>query len=155
MYNFEQFLSYHWFYVANSSFIDMNHHIPEESFYTFSSSKLVGPFLIMSTTYVNFVHRLHTSFSESSGIVRPSSRLDYESLADKFYILNISASDDGHPQFTTFTTLNISVTDFNDNQPEFAQKSYKVDVFENETVGTYFSNAITATDADTGDNGKV
>ena len=155
MYNFEQFLGYHWFYVANSSFIDMNLYIPEESFYTFSSSKLVGPFLIMSTMYANFVHRLHTSFSESSGIVRPSSRLDYESLVDKFYILNISASDNGHPQFTTFTTLNISVTDFNDNQPEFAQKSYKVDVFENETVGVYFSNAITATDADTGDNGKV
>lgn len=155
MCNFEQFLGYHWFYVANSSFIDINHYIPEESFYIFSSSKSVGPFLIMSTMYTTFVHRGHTSFSESSGIVRPSSRLDYESLVDKFYILNISASDNGHPQFTTFTTLNISVTDFNDNQPEFTQKSYKVDVFENETVGVYFSNAITATDADTGDNGKV
>lgn len=96
-----------------------------------------------------------TSFSESSGIVRPSGRLDYESLVDKFYVLNISASDNGHPQFTTFTTLNISVTDFNDNQPKFTQKSYKLDVFENETVGVYFSNTITATDADTGDNGKV
>ena len=74
---------------------------------------------------------------------------------DKYYILNISASDNGHPQFTTFATLNISVTDFNDNMPEFAQRSYNLDVFENETVGLYFNNAITATDADSGVNAKV
>ncbi|XP_068723113.1 protocadherin Fat 4-like isoform X1 [Montipora capricornis] len=92
---------------------------------------------------------------ESSGIVRPSSRLDYEALLDKYYILNISASDNGHPQFTTFATLNISVTDFNDNMPEFAQRSYNLDVFENETVGLYFNNAITATDADSGVNAKI
>ncbi|XP_067054992.1 protocadherin Fat 4-like [Acropora muricata] len=113
------------------------------------SNAAIAYSILQSADYGKFI------VEESSGIVRPSSRLDYESLVDKFYILNISASDDGHPQFTTFTTLNISVTDFNDNQPEFAQKSYKVDVFENETVGTYFSNAITATDADTGDNGKI
>ena len=94
------------------------------------------------------------AFSESSGIVRPSSRLDYESLVDKFYILNISASDGGHPQFISYSVLNISVTDFNDNHPKFAQDSYNLGVFENETVGVFFGQ-ITATDADSGDNAKV
>ena len=92
--------------------------------------------------------------SESSGIVRPSSRLDYESLVDKFYILNISASDGGHPQFTSYAVLNISVTDFNDNQPKFSKNSYNLGVFENETVGVYFYQ-ITASDEDSGVNAKV
>ena len=92
--------------------------------------------------------------AESSGIVRPSSRLDYESLVDKFYILNISASDGGYPQFTSYAVLNISVTDFNDNQPQFSKSSYNLGVFENETVGVYF-HQITASDEDSGVNAKV
>ena len=90
----------------------------------------------------------------SSGIVRPSSRLDYESLVDKFYILNISASDGGQPQFISYAVLNISVTDFNDNPPKFSQDSYDLGVYENETVDLYFDQ-ITATDADSGNNAKV
>lgn len=93
-------------------------------------------------------------FSGSSGIVRPSSRLDYESMADKFYILNISATDNGHPQFTSYTVLNITVTDFNDNQPKFSQNSYNLGVSEDATVDTYFDQII-ATDEDAGENAKV
>jgi len=90
----------------------------------------------------------------SSGIVRPSSRLDYESMADKFYILNISATDNGHPQFTSYTVLNITVTDFNDNQPKFSQNSYNLGVSEDATVDTYFDQII-ATDEDAGENAKI
>ena len=93
-------------------------------------------------------------FSGSSGIVRPSSRLDYESMAEKFYILNISATDNGHPKFTCYAVLNITVTDFNDNQPKFSQNSYKLGVFEDAAVDTYFDQ-ITATDEDVGENAKV
>lgn len=93
-------------------------------------------------------------FSESSGIVRPSSRLDYESMAEKFYILNISATDNGHPKFTSYAVLNITVTDFNDNQPKFSQNSYKLGVSEDAAVATYFDQ-ITATDEDVGENAKV
>ncbi|XP_078366665.1 protocadherin Fat 4-like [Oculina patagonica] len=90
----------------------------------------------------------------SSGIVRPSSRLDYESMADKFYILNISATDNGHPQFTSYAILNITVTDFNDNQPKFSQNSFNLGVSEDTAVDTYFDQ-ITATDEDTGENAKI
>lgn len=93
-------------------------------------------------------------FSGSSGIVRPSSRLDYESMADKFYILNISATDSGHPKFTSYAVLNITVTDFNDNQPKFSQNSYKLGVSEDAAVDTYFDQII-ATDEDAGENAKV
>ena len=94
------------------------------------------------------------AFSGSSGIVRPSSRLDYESMADKFYILNISATDNGHPKFTSYAVLNITVTDFNDNQPTFSNNSYNLGVSENAAVDTYFDQII-ATDEDTGENAKV
>ena len=93
-------------------------------------------------------------FLGSSGIVRPSSRLDYESMADKSYILNISATDDGHPKFTSYATLNITVTDFNDNQPKFSQSSYNLGVSEDARVDTYFDKII-ATDEDAGENAKV
>ena len=92
--------------------------------------------------------------SGSSGIVRPSSRLDYESMADKFYVLNISATDNGHPQFTSDAILNITVTDFNDNQPKFSKNSYKLGVSEDAAVDTYFGQII-ATDEDIGENGRV
>ena len=93
-------------------------------------------------------------FSGSSGIVRPSSRLDYESMADKSYILNISATDDGHPKFTSYATVNITVTDFNDNQPKFSQNSYNLGVSEDAEVDTYFDK-VAATDEDAGENAKV
>lgn len=91
---------------------------------------------------------------ESSGIVRPSGRLDYESMGDKFYLLNISARDHGQPQFTSYVLLNITVTDFNDNQPQFSQNSYTLRVSEDTRVNSYFDQ-ITATDEDTGTNAKV
>ena len=94
------------------------------------------------------------AFSGASGIVRPSSGLDYESMADKSYILNISATDYGHPQFTSYATLNITVTDFNDNQPKFSQNSFSLGVSEDTAVDIYFDQ-ITATDEDTGENAKV
>lgn len=75
-------------------------------------------------------------------------------MADKFYILNISATDDGHPQFTSYAVLNITVTDFNDNQPKFSQNSYNLGVSEDSAVDTYFDQII-ATDEDTGENAKV
>ena len=103
---------------------------------------------IVHSEYYYFV------FSGSSGIVRPSGRLDYESMADKFYILNISATDNGDPQFTSYAVLNITVTDFNDNQPKFSQTSYNLGVSEDAAVDTYFDQ-ITATDADTEQNAKV
>lgn len=75
-------------------------------------------------------------------------------MADKFYILNISATDNGHPQFTSYAILNITVTDFNDNQPKFSQNIFNLGVSEDTAVDTYFDQ-ITATDEDTGENAKV
>ena len=75
-------------------------------------------------------------------------------MADKFYILNISATDNGHPKFTSYAVLNITVTDFNDNQPTFSKNSYKLDVSEDAVVDTYFDQII-ATDEDAGENAKV
>ena len=75
-------------------------------------------------------------------------------MGDKFYLLNISARDRGQPQFTSYVLLNITVTDFNDNQPQFSQNSYTLRVSEDTNVNSYFDQ-ITATDEDTGTNAKV
>ena len=75
-------------------------------------------------------------------------------MGDKFYLLNISARDRGQPQFTSYVLLNITVTDFNDNQPQFSQNSYTLRVSEDTRVNSYFDQ-ITATDEDTGANAKV
>lgn len=75
-------------------------------------------------------------------------------MTDKSYILNISATDDGHPKFTSYATLNITVTDFNDNQPKFSQNSYDLGVSEDAEVDAYFDK-VAATDEDAGENAKV
>ena len=51
------------------------------------------------------------------------------------------------------TTVFISITDFNDNDPEFMQGSYGVTFFENSTVGTTDSTLVgEAMDIDSGSN---
>ncbi|XP_048580487.1 cadherin-23-like isoform X2 [Nematostella vectensis] len=90
----------------------------------------------------------------TSGIVRPSGRLDYESMVQKHYVLNLSVTDHGVTQFTSFALLNISVTDFNDNQPQFNQSEYSATVLENMPVGTKVT-MVTARDEDSGINSQI
>lgn len=91
---------------------------------------------------------------DTSGIVRPSGYLDYESLKTKYYILNISATDDGHPKFTSYCRLKIDVTDFNDNKPRFNSSSYVTSISEDAPVGTNITT-IKAADIDSGINAQV
>lgn len=69
-----------------------------------------------------------------------------------FYQLNIYARDGGFPQRTGTLTVNITITDFNDNRPLFTQPTYQVDVPENQAVKTPILT-LSATDADIGQNG--
>ena len=75
-------------------------------------------------------------------------------MTQKYYILNISASDSGDPVYSSYTQLNISVTDYNDNQPVFSKAVYTVGVGEDIQPGSVIAQ-LTASDADSGWNAQV
>ncbi|RWS30129.1 Cadherin-like protein 3 [Leptotrombidium deliense] len=78
--------------------------------------------------------------------------LDRETVGN--YTLIIEALDGGSPPLRGELTVNISVLDVNDNEPIFSQTTYYGSIAENATLGTSLLQ-VTATDADSGDNGLV
>ena len=70
------------------------------------------------------------------------------------YQLYIVAKDGGDPVKTGMLTLNITVTDINDNKPVFDKEQYDVTINENIPVDRVFLT-ISATDSDLGKNGEV
>ncbi|KAI8798409.1 protocadherin-9 [Biomphalaria glabrata] len=78
--------------------------------------------------------------------------LDRETIDS--YKLIVVAKDGGTPQRSGTLTVNVVVDDFNDNSPVFSSTIYAASF--NETAGTgYNVLTVSATDLDTGDNGKV
>ncbi|XP_009999711.1 PREDICTED: protocadherin Fat 4-like [Chaetura pelagica] len=81
-----------------------------------------------------------------------STRLDREHVA--YYNVTISASDLGSPPLSRYTTLPITLTDVNDNVPQFEQASYEVLVAENNPVGSVLVT-VSATDPDSEQNSRL
>ncbi|XP_059061183.1 fat-like cadherin-related tumor suppressor homolog, partial [Achroia grisella] len=88
----------------------------------------------------------------SSGAVSVARPLDYERRRE--YVLTVQAIDGGSPPLSDLATLNITVTDGNDNPPTFSQSSYGARVREDAAVGMRVLQVI-ADDADSGVNGRV
>ena len=95
-----------------------------------------------------------SSFSISShqgvGIITIAQPLDYNK--SKFYKLSVNAVDSGG-RFDT-STVNINVTDSNNNAPRFENTPYIVDVFEDTPTGSTVL-VLFASDLDHGDNAKI
>lgn len=87
-----------------------------------------------------------------SGAVRVARALDYERR--RGYLLTLQALDGGQPPLSDRASLNISVTDANDNAPAFAQPAYAARVREDAAPGTRVLQLL-ADDADAGANGRV
>ncbi|XP_049983984.1 protocadherin beta-14-like isoform X6 [Alexandromys fortis] len=68
--------------------------------------------------------------------------------------LTLTALDGGSPPRSGTTSVLIKVMDINDNTPEFAQSFYEVQVPEDTPIGSSII-AITATDLDIGNYGKI
>ena len=81
----------------------------------------------------------------STGLVTLLTTLDFE--LQPFHTLLVQAEDDGTPPLSSIIQLNISVLDENNHAPLFDQRSYRVSVLENVTVGTSVAQ-VTATDSD-------
>ncbi|XP_053313796.1 cadherin EGF LAG seven-pass G-type receptor 2 [Spea bombifrons] len=87
-----------------------------------------------------------------TGAVTTTMELDYEDQVS--YTLAVTARDNGIPQKSDTTYLEILVTDVNDNPPVFQRASYKGTVPEDAPPYTSVLQ-ISATDRDSGLNGRV
>ena len=78
--------------------------------------------------------------------------LDRESIQN--YTLYVKAVDGGVPAYTGTLTVNINVTDRNDNQPFFKQSEYNATIDEDVEINTTVIT-VSAIDRDIGPNGKL
>lgn len=77
----------------------------------------------------------HKKFTidDKTGVISIADMLDYERAKD--YFLTIQAIDGGTPPLSNVATVNISVTDCNDNAPVFSQLSYSARIREDAQPG--------------------
>uniref|UniRef100_A0A3Q2FYU6 Cadherin domain-containing protein n=1 Tax=Cyprinodon variegatus TaxID=28743 RepID=A0A3Q2FYU6_CYPVA len=68
-----------------------------------------------------------------SGLVSLGAQLDRETTAE--YELLVVAEDQGRPARSATATLQVQVTDVNDNPPKFSEPEYQLEVLETESVG--------------------
>ncbi|KAL2098180.1 hypothetical protein ACEWY4_007387 [Coilia grayii] len=84
-----------------------------------------------------------------TGVITMTHSLDHEEVTE--YVLRVQASDSVHH---TEADIHIHVVDVNDNTPVFSQESYQVTLPEL-TLSDTFVMAVSATDRDSGLNGKI
>ncbi|XP_014488108.1 PREDICTED: fat-like cadherin-related tumor suppressor homolog [Dinoponera quadriceps] len=87
-----------------------------------------------------------------TGVVAIAEQLDYERARD--YFLTIQAVDGGIPPLSNHATVNITVTDSNDNAPIFSEVSYRAAVREDAKIGEKVVQ-VYANDLDSEENGNV
>ncbi|KAM6214870.1 cadherin EGF LAG seven-pass G-type receptor 1 [Rhynchocyon petersi] len=87
-----------------------------------------------------------------TGTIYTLTELDYEDQAA--YTLAITARDNGIPQKSDTTSLEILILDANDNAPRFLRDFYQGSVFEDAPPSTSVLQ-VSATDRDSGPNGRL
>ncbi|MBN3310636.1 FAT4 protein, partial [Amia calva] len=78
--------------------------------------------------------------------------LDRETISE--YNITITATDEGFPPLSSSKTIQLSVSDINDNPPVFDQQAYSAYVTENNTPGSSICSVM-AKDPDWKQNGSV
>ncbi|XP_056297999.1 protocadherin Fat 3a isoform X3 [Pseudoliparis swirei] len=87
-----------------------------------------------------------------TGAILVSQPLDYETCRDFF--LTVEARDGGTPPLSAITTVNINLTDVNDNAPMFSRDLYAAVVSEDATTGESVVQLV-AEDVDRQQNGAI
>uniref|UniRef100_A0A670J609 Cadherin EGF LAG seven-pass G-type receptor 1 n=1 Tax=Podarcis muralis TaxID=64176 RepID=A0A670J609_PODMU len=87
-----------------------------------------------------------------TGTITTLMELDYEDQAS--YTLAITAQDNGIPQKSDTTYVEILILDSNDNTPRFLRDRYQGSVFEDVPLSTSVLQ-VSATDRDSGPNGRI
>ncbi|XP_026535722.1 protocadherin Fat 3 isoform X4 [Notechis scutatus] len=132
--------------------------VPEDTFpdteilFVFATSKDIGTnaeitYLIRSGNEKGKFH-----IDSKTGSISVIEALDYEMCKDFFLV--IEAKDGGSPALSAVTTVNINVTDVNDNPPRFSQDVYSAVISEDASVGDSLVMLI-AEDVDSSPNGQI
>ncbi|XP_058490764.1 protocadherin Fat 3a isoform X2 [Solea solea] len=87
-----------------------------------------------------------------TGAILVAQPLDYETCRD--YFLTVEARDGGTPPLSAITTVNINLTDVNDNAPMFSRDLYSAVVSEDSTIGDSVVQLV-AEDVDSQVNGAI
>nr|XP_033799788.1 protocadherin Fat 1 isoform X2 [Geotrypetes seraphini] len=105
-------------------------------------------------TYLIVNGNEHGKFSISSetGVIFIIQNLDYESSHE--YYLTVEATDGGTPSLSDVATVNINVTDINDNSPVFSQRTYTSVISEDAGLGQSVVTVM-AEDADGPSNNNI
>ncbi|XP_035391401.1 protocadherin gamma-A6-like isoform X30 [Electrophorus electricus] len=99
----------------------------------------------------------HTPFKLQSSLrnyytIVTDEYLDRESVAE--YNITITATDSGSPALSSKTTLNLKLSDVNDNPPRFLQSVYTTNVIENNSPSLSIFT-LSAHDADSNQNARI
>nr|XP_055033338.1 protocadherin alpha-2-like [Misgurnus anguillicaudatus] len=107
---------------------------------------------VICTLPENVPFELKSSFKQNMYSLVIKGRLDREETSR--YEITITATDLGQPPLSSSKTLNIQVSDVNDNSPEFSQNVFELYLPENNAPGgSVFS--ITALDKDLNENAAI
>ncbi|XP_049616876.1 cadherin EGF LAG seven-pass G-type receptor 1 isoform X5 [Syngnathus scovelli] len=87
-----------------------------------------------------------------TGVITTQMEIDYEDQAS--FTLAIIAKDNGIPQKSDTTYVEIIIEDANDNTPQFLRDMYQGSVFEDAPIYTSVLQ-ISASDRDSGSNGRL
>ncbi|XP_071313489.1 protocadherin alpha-8-like [Trachinotus anak] len=100
----------------------------------------------------NVPFELKPSYKENIYSVVTKEFLDREQVPQ--YEITIKATDCGEPPLSTFKTLNIQISDVNDNSPHFNQNPLQFYLVENNVAGSPIFS-ISATDNDVNENAAI
>ncbi|XP_041440520.1 protocadherin Fat 3 isoform X2 [Xenopus laevis] len=96
----------------------------------------------------------HAKFfiNPKTGAILVVNTLDYENC--KHFYLVVEATDGGSPPLSAVTTVNVNLTDVNDNAPVFSQEVYSAVISEDASVGDSVI-MVFAEDLDSPPNGRI
>ncbi|KAK0095182.1 hypothetical protein PV326_009029, partial [Microctonus aethiopoides] len=117
-----------------------------------AESKDTGINAIVYYTIVGGNEHKKFNINNNTGAISIAEQLDFERARD--YFLTIQAIDAGIPPLRNYATVNITVTDCNDNAPIFNQLSYRASVREDANIGDEVTQVF-ANDLDSNENGEV
>lgn len=92
------------------------------------------------------------SIDSNSGLIYTARLLDYELIQRHNFI--VRAMDSGDPALSSDVTVSVTVTDTNDNPPNFSQMLYEAFVSELAPRG-HFVTCVQASDADICDASRL
>ncbi|XP_070605726.1 protocadherin Fat 3 isoform X2 [Erythrolamprus reginae] len=132
--------------------------VPEDTFpnaeilFVFATSKDIGTNAEITYLIRSGNEKGKFQINSKTGSISVIEALDYEMYKDFFLV--VEAKDGGSPALSAVTTVNINVTDVNDNPPRFSQDVYSAVISEDASVGDSLVMLI-AEDVDSPPNGLI